>query len=188
ENINFVTPDHMLPMILLALGSAKNDGLEIPIVYNCSGYAKVEILSYLSGIIDVYLVDMRYNDDKVAKKYSGCENYTATNRFAIQEIFNQVGNLKINQNGRAESGMIVRHLVLPDQLSGSKEIFDFLAKEISDEVYVSLMSQYFPAYKAVDDKIINRRLSTDEFQQVSDAFYEAGLKNGYIQNYSIESI
>ncbi len=188
ENINFVTPDHMIPMILKALGRAKLDGVDLPIVYNCSGYAKVEVLRYLNGIIDVYLVDMRYNDDKIAKKYSGCENYVTTNRSAIKEMFNQVGNLKFNENGRAESGIIVRHLVLPGLLSGSEGIFNFLANEVSDEIYVSLMSQYFPAYKAVDDKIINRRLSTEEFQQATDAFYDAGLKNGYIQNYSYESV
>lgn len=188
ENINFVTPDHMLPMILVALGQAKADGLEIPIVYNCSGYAKVEILNCLNGIIDVYLADMRYNDDKIAKKYSGCENYMATNRSAIKEMFAQVGNLKLNQNGRAESGLLIRHLVLPERLSGSDRIFDFLANEVSDEIYISLMSQYFPAYKAVDDEIIKRRLETDEFQQATDSFHTAGLKNGYIQNYSYESI
>jgi len=188
ENINFVTPDHMLPMILKALGLAKAGGLDLPIVYNCSGYAKVEILEYLNGIIDVYLVDMRYNDDKIAKKYSGCENYVATNRSAIKEMFAQVGNLKLDQNGRAESGIIVRHLVLPGQLSGSAGIFGFLANDVSDEIYVSLMSQYFPAYKAVKDKIINRRLDTDEFQQATDAFHTAGLKNGYIQNYSYEPV
>ncbi len=188
ENINFVTPDHMIPMILKALGRARRDGLALPIVYNCSGYAKVEVLSYLNGIIDVYLVDMRYNDDKIAKKYSGCENYVATNRSAIKEMFNQVGNLKLNENGRAESGIIVRHLVLPGLLSGSEGIFNFLANDVSDEIYVSLMSQYFPAYKAIDDKIINRRLSTKEFQQATEAFYDAGLKNGYIQNYSYESV
>jgi len=188
ENINFVTPDHMLPMILRALGQAKADGLDLPIVYNCSGYAKVEILRFLNGIIDVYLVDMRYNDDTIAKKYSGCENYVAVNRSAIKEMFAQVRNLKLNQNGRAESGVIIRHLVLPGGLSGSEGIFDFLASEISDKIYVSLMSQYFPAYKATDDKIINRRLKTGEFQQAVEAFHKAGLKNGYIQNYTYESV
>lgn len=188
ENINFVTPDHMIPMILKAVGMAKIGGLDLPLVYNCSGYAKVEVLSYLNGIIDVYLVDMRYNDDKIAKHYSGCENYVATNRSAIKEMFNQVGNLRLNEQGRAESGVIIRHLVLPGSLSGSVEIFNFLANEVSDEIYVSLMSQYFPAHKAVEDKIINRRLTTEEFQQATDAFYDAGLKNGYIQNYSHESV
>ena len=188
ENINFVTPDHMLPMILKALGRAKIEGLDIPIVYNCSGYAKDEILGYLNGIIDVYLVDMRYNDDKIAKKYSGCDNYVVTNRAAIKEMFAQAGNLKLNKNGRAESGVIIRHLVLPGRLSGSDGIFDFLANEVSDEIYVSLMSQYFPAYKALDDEIIKRRLNSDEFQQAVDAFHEAGLKNGYIQNYTYESV
>ena len=177
-----------LPMILIALGKAKKKGLNLPIVYNCSGYAKSEILRHLEGIIDVYLVDMRYNDDKLAKRYSGCENYTKFNRMAVKEMFRQVGNLKLNSNNMAESGVIIRHLVLPGGISGSAGIFDFLAKEISKNVNVSLMSQYFPAYKAVNDKTIGRRLFTEEFQEAVDAFYRAGLKNGYIQNYEYETV
>lgn len=188
ENINFVTPDHMLPMILIAVGKARKKGLDLPIVYNCSGYAKSEILRQLEGIIDVYLVDMRYNDDKIAKRFSGCENYTLHNRSAVKEMFRQVGNLKLNSDNMAESGVIMRHLVLPGGISGSAGIFEFLANEISEQIHVSLMSQYFPAYKAVNDKIIGRRLYTEEFQEAVDAFYQAGLKNGYIQNYEYEAV
>jgi len=187
ENINFVTPDHMLPMILIALGEARRAGLKIPIVYNCSGYMKVEILKRLKGIIDIYLVDMRYNDDALAKKYSGCENYVTINGAAIKEIHRQVGLLKVNRNKIAVSGMLIRHLVLPENISGSPGIFKFLAEEISKNVYISLMSQYFPAYRAVKDKQLNRRLTIEEFERAVESFYEAGLNNGFIQDLHYES-
>ncbi len=188
ENINFVTPDHMLPMILMALSKAKQQGLNLPIVYNCSGFQKYEILKRLDGIIDVYLVDMRYNDSKIAEKYSGCKNYAETSRKAVAEMFRQVGNLEMNENGLAKSGILIRHLVLPGGLSGSSGIFEFLAENISKDVFVSLMSQYFPAYKAPNDEIINRRISYPEFKQAVDAFYKAGLHNGFIQHLSYESV
>lgn len=188
ENINFVTPDHMLPMILKALGRAKKNGLSVPIVYNCSGYQKYEILNILDGIIDVYLVDMRYNDNDTAIKYSGCKGYVDINRIAVIEMFRQVGNLNINDNGLAESGVLIRHLVLPGGLSGSEGIFDFLAEHISRDIYISLMSQYFPAYKATDDEIINRKVAVNEFKIAVDAFYSAGLHNGYIQHLNYEAV
>ncbi len=186
ENINFVTPDHMLPMILQALGMAIKDGLSLPIVYNCSGYQKLEILRLLEGIIDIYLVDMRYNDNTVAKKYSGCENYVETSRAAVKEMHRQVGNLKTGDKDLAQLGVIVRHLVLPGNLSGSAGVFRFLAEEVSREIFVSLMSQYFPAYKAVDNGLIGRRITCNEFGAARDSFCEAGLKNGYIQDIDYE--
>ncbi len=188
ENINFVTPDHMLPFLLIGLGLAKKEGMNLPVVYNSSGYQKFEMLQLLDGIIDIYLVDMRYNDDNMAGTYSGCENYSSVNRAAVKEMFRQVGNLGINENKLAKSGVIVRHLVLPNNISGSEEIFKYLADEVSEDIYISLMSQYFPAYKAVDDETINRQITAVEFQRAVDAFYAAGLKNGYIQNVQYESI
>lgn len=187
DNINFITPDHMLPMILLALGRAREAGLILPIVYNCSGYQKLGILKLLEGIIDIYLADMRYNDDRLAKKYSRCDNYVAVNRAAVREMCRQVGNLEMDDRGLAVKGILIRHLVLPNNISGSQEIFKFLAEEISEDIYVSLMSQYFPAYKAVDDEKINRRLTIKEFDKAVDAFYDAGLGNGFIQHLSYES-
>ncbi len=188
ENINFVTPDHMLPFILIGLGLAKKEGMNLPIVYNCSGYQKIEILQLLDGIIDIYLVDMRYNDDTMASTYSGCENYSSISRAAVREMFRQVGNLEVNDNQLGKSGVIVRHLVLPNNISGSAGIFKYLAEEISRDVYISLMSQYFPAYRAVDDETIKRPITAAEYQQAIDAFYAAGLKNGYIQEVQYETI
>jgi putative pyruvate formate lyase activating enzyme len=188
ENINFVTPDHMLPFILIGLGLAKKEGMSLPIVYNCSGYQKFEILQLLDGIIDIYLVDMRYNDDKMANTYSGCKNYSSVNRTAVKEMFRQAGVLEVDENNRGKSGVMVRHLVLPNNISGSEEIFKYLADEVSEDIYISLMSQYFPAHVAVDDDTINRQITAEEFQRAVDAFYAAGLKNGYIQNVQYESI
>jgi len=187
DNINFVTPDHMLPMILLGVGRAMEQGLDLPLVYNCSGYQKLEIIRRLEGIIDVYLVDMRYNDDRMARKYSGCEDYVATNRAAVMEMYRQAGNLRLDEVGLAKGGLLIRHLVLPEGISGSEGIFEFLAGEVSREVYVSLMSQYFPAYEAVGDPEIGRRITGEEFKKAVRAFHEAGLENGYIQNRSYES-
>ncbi|UCD95683.1 MAG: radical SAM protein [Candidatus Zixiibacteriota bacterium] len=187
ENINFVTPDHMLPMILMALGRAKDASLDLPIVYNCSGFQKLEILRLLDGIIDVYLVDMRYDDTEMAKNYSGCEGYVDVSRAAVAEMHAQVGDLVIDDRGLARRGIFVRHLVLPGNLSGSAGIFRFLADKVSKDVYISLMSQYFPAYKATEDKTISRRVTVKEFQRAVDAFHDAGLKNGFIQYMSYES-
>jgi len=188
ENINFVTPDHMIPMLLMALGAARQEGLKLPIVYNCSGYQKLEILRQLRGIIDIYLVDMRYDDNDLALKYSGCHNYRETNREAVKEMYQQVGNLKRDKRGMARSGILIRHLVLPGNISGSKEIFDFLASEVSKDVYISLMSQYFPAYKALESGDIGRRITVDEFRQATEVFYAAGLHNGYIQELEYEAV
>jgi putative pyruvate formate lyase activating enzyme len=187
ENINFVTPDHMLPMILLGLGKAKIKGLDLPVVYNCSGYQKIEILRQLKGIIDIYLVDMRYSSNALAKKYSGCENYVEVNRLAVKEMFRQVGNLKFNRAGLAKSGLIIRHLVLPGFISGSAGIFKFLANEVSKDVYISLMSQYFPAYRAVKDDILSRSISATEYNDAIDAFEAAGLSKGFMQSTPYES-
>lgn len=188
ENINFVTPDHMLPMILLALGQARAEGMQLPLVYNCSGYQKLDILQRLDGIIDIYLVDMRYDDDEVALKYSGCHNYVEINRTSVREMFRQVGSLKCDRRRIARSGVIVRHLVLPGNISGSAGIFNFLAGEISRDIYISLMSQYFPAYKAADEVAIARRITAAEFEFALESFYEAGLRNGFIQELAYETV
>jgi len=187
DNINFVTPDHMLPMILMALDQARSEGLHLPIVYNCSGYQKPEILRLLDGIIDVYLVDMRYNDNEMAKLYSGCDKYVEVNRAAVREMYRQVGNLKCNGRNLARSGVIIRHLVLPNNISGSAGIFRFLVDEISSHIYISLMSQYFPAHKATDIETISRRVTAEEFEQAVNAFHDAGLKNGFVQSLNYES-
>ncbi len=181
HNINLVTPSHIIPQIIKAFYFAKENGLNLPIVYNTSGYDRVETLKLLEGIIDIYMPDMRYGDSDIAKRLSGIEDYPKVNRAAVLEMYRQVGDLKTNNDGIAIKGLLIRHLILPNGYSNSKEIFRFIADNISKKTYISLMSQYFPAYKAVDDPQLNRHITKDEFQKSVKAFYDAGLSNGYIQ-------
>lgn len=181
HNINLVTPDHVIGHIVKAIGLALDEGLKIPIVFNSSGYQKLEIIKLLKGIIDVYLVDMRYADDEIARNCSQAERYKEVNQAAVAEMFRQVGNLVMDNDEVARSGVIVRHLILPGGKSGSAEVFKFLAEQVSPDMYVSLMSQYFPAYRAVGHPELGRRITRSEFDKVVEMFYTAGLKNGFIQ-------
>jgi putative pyruvate formate lyase activating enzyme len=183
HNINFVTPSHYVPQLMAALLAAFKAGLNIPIVYNTSGYDKVDTLCLLDGIIDIYMPDMRYSQPESARCYSAAKDYPEINRAAIKEMYRQVGDLVIDEEEIALRGLLVRHLVLPENIAGSEEIFRFLAEEISQETHVSLMSQYFPAHKAVSMEKINRRILPDEYQRALDAFERAGLGNGFIQPY-----
>jgi len=183
HNINFVTPTHYVPQLMEAMLLAYKQGLKLPIVYNSSGYDKVETLKMLDGIVEIYMPDMRYASAENSKLYSDADNYPDINRKAIKEMFRQVGDLQVNGTGVATQGLLIRHLVLPNQISGSKEIFEFLAKEISTGTYISLMSQYFPAYEAHSIESLKRRLKPGEYKETLDAFEESGLNNGYIQPY-----
>ncbi len=180
HNINLVTPDHVIGHIVKAIGLAVKDGLAIPIVFNSSGYQKLSTVRLLEGIVDIYLVDMRYADNEIARNCSRAKKYKEVNRAAVKEMFRQVGNL-VRRGGIAIRGILVRHLVLPGGLSGSQEVFRFLADEISPKVYVSLMSQYFPAYQAVGHPQLGRRITRAEFDRAVDMFYTAKLSRGYIQ-------
>jgi len=182
HNINLVSPTHFIPQIIQALILAIPQGFHLPLVYNTSGYERVEILKLLRGIIDIYLSDMRYSDDKMAEKYSGVLNYVHYNRLAIKEMFNQVGNPILSGQGIIQRGLIIRHLVLPNNIAGSKNTFRFLAKEISKDVYVSLMAQYFPCFKAKNYPLINRPITHSEYQNVLDSFHEERLRNGLKQD------
>lgn len=183
HNINFVTPTHYVPQLMETMLIAYKHGLELPIVYNSSGYDKVETLKMLDGIVEIYMPDMRYSSGSNSKCYSDVADYPEVNRRAIQEMFRQVGDLQLNESGVATQGLLIRHLVLPNRISGSKEIFEFLAKEVSIGSYVSLMSQYFPAHKAHTIEELKRRLKGSEYKEALDAFEESGLSNGYIQPY-----
>ncbi len=185
HNLNLVTPTHFMPQILKALAIARERGFELPIVYNTSGYESVEALRLLDGIVDIYLPDMRYSDNAVALKYSIAPHYPEINRAAIREMFRQVGNLVLDENGVAQRGLIIRHLVLPGGLSGTEGVMKFLAEEISKDVYISLMSQYFPAYKANENRDINRRISEKEYDEAYDIKMKYGLKNGWVQEHDV---
>ncbi|MCE5250650.1 radical SAM protein [bacterium] len=184
HNINLVTPTHFLPSIVHAISIAVKSGLRLPIVYNTSGYERVEILELLNGIVDIYLPDCKYADDNAASVLSGFDDYVAHNRSALKEMFRQVGNLRI-VNGIATKGLLVRHLILPDNLSGTETVLKFLAREISRNLYVSLMDQYFPAYRATNHAVLSRRINTEEYNESLEFFTACGLHNGWIQEHLI---
>jgi len=181
HNINLVTPTHFVPQILKSLKSAIKMGLRIPIVYNTSGYESVKTLKLLDGIIDIYLPDARYADNKIAQKYSSAPNYFEIMKKALKEMYRQVGDLVTDKIGITRSGLIVRHLVLPENLSGTKKIMRFIAREISPHTYISLMAQYFPAYQAEQFPLLSRRINREEYREALQAFKEEGLENGWFQ-------
>ena len=183
HNLNLVTPTHFMPQILKALAIARERGFDLPIVYNTSGYEAIEALQLLDGIVDIYMPDMRYTDPAAALKYSIAPHYPEINRAAVKEMYRQVGNLVLDDNGIAKRGLIIRHLVLPNGLSGTEAIMKFLAEEISKDVFISLMSQYFPAYKAVEVKDISRRITADEYEEAYQAMQRYGLENGWVQEF-----
>jgi putative pyruvate formate lyase activating enzyme len=181
HNLNLVTPTHFMPQILKAWGLARERGFTLPLVYNTSGYDTVDALRLLDGIVDIYLPDMRYSDDRVAMLYSIAPQYVEVNRAAVKEMYQQVGNLELDEHGIAKRGLIVRHLVLPGGLSGTEEVMRFLAQEISKDVYISLMSQYFPAYKVNEFKELSRRTTPDEYEEACGIMEKYGLENGWMQ-------
>jgi putative pyruvate formate lyase activating enzyme len=181
HNINLVTPSHFHPHILAAIYFARYNGLNIPIVYNCNGYESVDSLNLLDGIIDIYLPDMKYSDDNMAYKYSYVYGYCEVNREAIKEMFRQVGNLVTSDDGIAVRGVIIRHLILPNNISGTRNVIKFIVNNISRNIFLSIMTQYFPAYKGVDDKYINRKISNKEFIEVMNILNECNINNGWIQ-------
>ncbi|OGW41727.1 MAG: radical SAM protein [Nitrospirae bacterium GWD2_57_9] len=181
HNLNLVTPTHFMPQFLKALGIARERGFDLPIVYNTSGYESLESLRLLDGIVDIYMPDLRYGDEAAGIRYSAAPHYPEINRAAVKEMFRQVGNLVIDEAGLAKRGLIVRHLVLPGGLSGTEAIMKFLAEDISKDVYISLMSQYFPAYKANGIKELSRRITTDEYEAARVIMEKYGLENGWMQ-------
>ena len=183
-NINLVTPTHFLPSIITAIFIGIEMGLHIPIVYNTGGYERVEIIRLLNGIIDIYLPDVKYSDNNIAKELSGFNNYVDYNRSAIIEMFCQVGNLQtINSN--AVRGLIARHLILPENLGGTGDIIKFLSEKISKDLYVSLMDQYFPAYNALKHKKISGKITLKEYNNAIDSFHNNGLHKGWIQEHNM---
>ncbi len=179
HNINLVTPTHFVPQIISAIFIAKNNGLNIPVVYNTFGYEKVKTLRLIDGIIDIYMPDMRYSDNKYAERFSGIKNYVEYNRDAVKEMQRQVGDLII-EDGIAKKGLLVRLLVLPNNISGTIDTLKFLYNEISKNVYISLMCQYYPAYKAMNYVELNRFISKDEYYEV---YKEAKKFRGHFQHF-----
>lgn len=179
HNINLVSPTPYIPAIIEALKIAKDKGLKIPIVYNTNGYETVETIKMLDGYVDVYLPDLKYFDDEVGKIYSKVPNYFLIATAAILEMYRQVGQPKFNQEGIIQKGMIIRHLILPGHVMQTKKILSWIKTNLSTEIYISIMAQYFPTYKASEDKIINRKITKREYEIVIDLISE--FENGYIQ-------
>lgn len=181
HNINLVTPTMYIYQIIEAIKLARDKGLKIPIVYNSNGYENVEALKHLKGYIDIYLPDLKYSDDEIAYKYSNIKNYYENAVQAIKEMYNQVGTPIIDENGIMKKGLMIRHLVLPNQLQNSKDVLKWINDNMDKKVFVSVMAQYFPTYKAKHFPEISRKLTKEEYNEIEQYLYSLDLENGYIQ-------
>ncbi|MFQ5874468.1 MAG: radical SAM protein [Dehalococcoidia bacterium] len=175
HNINFVTPTHFVPQILEALPEAVDQHLNLPLVYNCGGYESLETLRLLEGIFDIYMPDFKFNDPQAAGEYCAAPDYPEVARAALKEMHRQVGDLEVDEQGIAHRGLLVRHLVLPHGLAGTREVTSFLAKELSPDTYVNVMDQYRPCHQARRYPPLSRRISQTEFQEAIQQALQAGL-------------
>jgi putative pyruvate formate lyase activating enzyme len=174
SNINFVTPTHVAAAIAAAIELARKDGLKLPTVYNTGGYDSLETLKLLEGFVDIYMPDMKYSDSKIAEELSEAPDYPQVNFSVVKEMHRQVGDLKV-KNGLATQGLLVRHLVLPENLAGSFEIIDFLTERISTNTTINVMNQYRPCYKASSHPKINRRPTCEEIESARQYAIKKGL-------------
>ena len=184
HNLNLVTPTPHLVVILEALAIVRENGCRLPVVYNTSGYERAAVIRRLTGLIQIYMPDYKYYDPQAAARLSDAPNYVKHCRAALAEMHRQVGPLKMNKKGIATGGVLVRHLVLPGGLSGSEQVLPDLVHICGPEVWVSLMAQYYPAYKACEIAGLERRLSIEEFQRACEALEAADIENGFVQNLS----
>ena len=182
NNINLVTPTMYAYQIIEAIKIAKNNGLKIPIIYNTNSYENVETIKALKGYIDVYLPDLKYYNNEIAIKYSKAPNYFKIATDAILEMINQVGSPKFDENGIIKNGVIIRHLVLPGHILNSKHILKWLKENVEGKAMVSIMAQYFPTYKAKEDKYLNRKLTKKEYEEIEEYLYLLNIENGYMQD------
>lgn len=181
SNIGLVSPTHFSVQILEAIFLAAQNGLHLPIIYNSNGYDSVETLKLFEDVIDIYLPDFKYGNDEYVKRFSNAENYFETAKNALKEMYRQVGDKLIHENNVAVRGMIVRHLVLPNDLGESEKVFEFIAKELCPQVHISLMSQYFPTNKASQHILLNRKIRNSEYEKVISLLEKYKLTNGWIQ-------
>ncbi len=182
HNINLVSPTHYIPQIKDALIIAKKNGLKIPVVYNCGGYESVEVLKMLDGLIDIYMPDMKYFDDKYATKYSNAPHYFEYAKKAIDEMFQQVGKNEFDNNGLMKKGLLIRHMMLPGLLFDSKKILDYLYSRFGDDIYISIMSQYTPMPNVINYPEINKTVSKKYYNTLVNYAADIGIKNAYIQD------
>ena len=181
HNINLVTPTMYVYQIIEAIKIARKNGLNIPIIYNSNGYENVETIKALKGYIDVYLPDLKYYSNEIAVKYSKAPNYFEIASKAILEMINQVGEPIFDEDGMIKKGVMIRHLVLPNHIQNSKNVLKWIKENIPEKIYIDVMAQYFPTYKAKEDELINRKLTKREYKEIENYFYLLDFKNGYMQ-------
>ncbi len=181
ENVNLVTPTMYAYQIKEAIKIARKEGLKIPIIYNSNGYENINTIEDLKGYIDVYLPDLKYYSDEIAIKYSKAPNYFKIATSAITKMIEQVGTPRFDDNGMIKSGVMIRHLVLPNHIQNSKNILKWIKDNLPEDIYVNVMAQYFPTYNANEDSLINRKLTKREYKEIEKYFYLLNFKNGYIQ-------
>ncbi len=179
HNINLVSPTPYAKVIAEALKIAKNNGLTIPVVYNTNGYDSVETIKMLDGLIDIYLPDLKYYDDEVALKYSKIPHYFETAKEAVLEMQRQVGKAQFDENGIIKKGLIIRHLIIPGNVLQTRKVLEWIKEKLPKDVYISIMAQYFPTYKAKEDDLINRKITKKEYEIVLDLIQN--FENGYVQ-------
>lgn len=176
HNINLVSPSHIIPQIVEGIFIAAGKGLNIPIVYNSGGYDLTDALKMLDGIIDIYMPDIKFSDDDTAQKYLGVKKYYTIAKAAVREMYRQVGDLKTDDDNIAYRGLLIRHLVLPQNLAGTDKIMRFIAQEISKGTYVNIMAQYYPSHKSYQYQELSRRISGQEYRAAIEAAKQAGLR------------
>lgn len=182
NNINLVTAAPYIIHVIEAIKIAKKSGLIIPILYNTSGYESLETLKKLEGYIDIYLPDFKYYDNDLATRLSNVKNYREITTKALLEMKRQVGKNVYDENGMLKRGMIIRHLVLPENIQNSKDVLKWIKINMGDDITISLMAQYFPTYRALEDNQINRKLNKKEYKEIEDYLYKLNIDNGYIQD------
>ncbi len=179
HNINFVSPSHVVAQILEALPIAYERGLKVPLVYNCGGYDSLETLKLLDGVVDIYMPDAKYADEKIGREFSHVPKYPEVMKAALKEMHRQVGDLELDHRGIATRGLLIRHLVLPNGLAGTQEVVRFIARELSTDSYVNVMAQYHPVYKAYEHSLLNRSITRTEYLEALDMASAAGLHRGF---------
>jgi putative pyruvate formate lyase activating enzyme len=181
HKLDLVTPTHFVPQIWKSIVLAVEKGLHIPLVYNCAGYEHIHTLRLLDGVVDIYLPDAKYASNQEAMRTSKMHHYVEFNRAALKEMYRQVGGLQVDEEGIAVRGLIVRHLVMPNRHAGTSELLAWIAKEVGTDIGLSVMDQYFPAYKALNDPQLNRRLTWREYREALDIVEDLPFENLFLQ-------
>jgi putative pyruvate formate lyase activating enzyme len=179
HNINLVTPTHFAPQLVKATKDAAKRGLRLPLVWNCSGYENVEVIKLLDDIVDIYMPDMKYGESEPAKRYSNTPDYFERSREAVKEMHRQVGDLKVDERGVAYRGLLIRHLVLPNNLAGSEKVLKFISEELSKEAYINIMPQFRPSGKAYEYGELSRKPTANELYSVIKSARKLGLHRGF---------